>query len=124
RLQRLLLTSGVERGRGLAEEQHRRVLRQGAREDRALALAAGERAQPALGERGEVERAERVPRRLQVGPALVAEVGDVRRPAEEDVLADRHLRRGKGELRDERDATRELPPGQSAERQGADLDRA
>ena len=61
KLERLLLVSDVERRRRLVEQDDRRLLGQGARDDGALALAAGERPERPLRELLELETVERVP---------------------------------------------------------------
>ena len=123
-LQRLLLMPDVERGGGLVEEDDLRFLRERAGDHHTLFLAARERPEPALAVPHEVEPGERSGGRLPVVPALLGERAEVRRAAEQHVLAHRHPRRGRGLLRNHRQETRELPPRQLHRLATSDPDRA
>ena len=104
------LAADVERRGRLVEEQHRRLLRERAREHGALPLAAAQRAEPpaARARGGRAGRA-RAPRpRGRCGPRA-AKVAEVRRAPEQDVLGDEHLRRQRRRLRHEGDRAGRAP---------------
>src|SRR6185312_6115271 len=109
-----LLAAEVERRRRLVEQEHGSLLCERAREHRTLQLAAAERAERPLGEALELEAAQRLRRCLAVAAALAAEVRDVRRAPEEDVLRDRQRRRRLGLLRDEGHEPRDGAPPEPA----------
>ena len=123
-LEHELLAAEVERRRRLVEQQHRRLLRERAREDRALQLAAAVRAERPFGEGLELEAAQRLCRRLAVATPLAAEIRDVRRTAEEDVLRDRQRRRRLGLLRDAGDEASDRTPTEPARVPSVDVDLA
>ncbi len=99
-LERLLLVTDVERTRGLVEKKDRRLLGDRPRDDEALPLPAGQRADVAAGEPREVQPLDDVVHHAEVMPALGAEVGHERVPPEQHVLASRHARRQHRVLRD------------------------
>jgi len=109
-LEGLLAATDVERGRRLVEEQDGRLLREGPRDHRPLALAAGQRPEPSSREGQKVEPGESRSRRRSVSPALGPVVAQVRRPAQQHVLRHSHVRGQRGHLRDEREPAPELPP--------------
>ena len=123
-LERLLLMPDVERGGRLVEEDDLRLLRERARDDDALLLTAGERPEAAVGEREEVEPRERARRRVAVARALLRERAEVRRPAEEHVLRDRHPGRSRRLLRDDGDEPRELRACEVVDRAAVERDLA
>ncbi len=110
--------------RRLVEQQERRLLRERAREHRSLLLAAGERRERPLGKLAEVEPVERLLGGVEVARALGGERADVRRAAEQHVLADAHPRRQQRRLRDEREPPSELAPGQLRDLVAVEDDRA
>jgi hypothetical protein len=92
-LEHLLLMTDVQRRGRLVEQQHGRLLGQCPGEHGALALTTGQAGQPALGEHGQLQAVHGTPRRVPVVAAGAAEITEVRRAAEQHVLADRHVRR-------------------------------
>ena len=122
KVERLLLVPDVERGGRLVEQDDRRLLRERPGDDDALLLAARERPEPPLDEREQIEPRERAGRRVAIAGALLRERAEMRRAAEEDVLGDRHPRRRRRLLRNDRDEAsrardaRELERGPPAER--------
>ena len=119
-LQRLLLVADVEGARRLVEQQDRCLLGEGAGDDEPLPLAAAQRTEAAVGERGELQALEHVRRHRLVVTALRAEVADVRRPAEQHVLEPGHV---VGDDRRLRDVGDELgPPTARAQRQRRAVD--
>ncbi len=109
-LERVLLVAEVERARRLVEEQDRRRLRERACEHDPLALAAAERAERALHERGQPEPLDRRGRGAPVAAHPRRRGSRCAACAQQHVLGDGQRRRGLGELRHERDHRRELAP--------------
>ena len=110
KLERLLLVPDVERGRRLVEQDDRRLLGEGARDDGALALAAGERPERRSASSVELETLERVPGGVAIRGTLACERPEVRRPSHQHVLGDGEPRRRLGRLRDDREEPRALAP--------------
>ena len=109
-LERLLLMADVERRSRLVEQDDPRLLRERTCDDDALLLAARERPETPSRVAEQVE-----PRRargggLAIPPPLLRERAEVRRAAEEHVLAHRHPGRRRGLLRDDGEQPRELRP--------------
>ncbi len=95
-----------------------------AREHDALAFAAAQRSEAARREVDQVEPDERGVCDLEVAAALPSEIAEVRRAAEKHVLGDGHRRWQLRELRDERDAPRQLAAAERSAVVTADLDGA
>src|SRR5947208_2222804 len=112
-LKYVLLTTHVQRSCRLVEEKDGSVLGKSARQRRTLPLAAGERVEPAPRELRQVELDERLVDGRMVAAALSAEVAEVWRATEQDVLADGNATRNQWHLRHERDEPCELPAGHS-----------
>ena len=123
-LERLLLTADVERGRRLVEEEERRLLRERACQHDALLLASAQRMQPPFGERPQLEALERAAGSRPIAPAFAAERADVRRPPQEDVLADRQIGGQHRRLRDERQPLGDVATAQLLERLVVEADGA
>ena len=100
-----------------------RLLSECARDDGPLLLAARERAEPAVGEREQVEPPERARRRLEVRAALAGERAEVGCAPEQHVLGDGHPRRRRGLLRDDGDQAGQLPPPHRRPRSSEHRDR-
>jgi hypothetical protein len=83
------LGGGVHAVRGLVQHDELRIAHQRPRDERALALAAGQLADEDPGELGDADAVERALRRLAVGAPRPAERPEHRRPAHEDDLARR-----------------------------------
>src|SRR6188472_1806508 len=109
-LERLLLMADVEGGSRLVEEDDRRLLREGAGDDDALALAAGERPERPLGEGLQPEPVERARGRIAVGGSFTRERPEMRSPAHQRVLRDRQPGGCLGLLRYDGEQPRPLAP--------------
>ncbi len=99
----LLLVADVEGGRRLVEHDDPRLLGERARDHGPLPLTAAQCPEPPVGKPAEVEPLERPGRGLEVAPSLGLEEPEVRRPAEQDVLADRQPVGRRGLLRHDGD---------------------
>src|SRR5581483_7491223 len=107
-LEHLLLMADVERGRRLVEEHDRRALRERAGDQHPLTLAAGQRGDDPVREREEIKARQRVVHRGEIARSLDAERGDVRRPAEQDVVGHPRTFGDDRGLRNKRDQPRPL----------------
>ncbi len=90
-LERLLLVADVERARRLVEQQDRRLLGEGTGDHDALPLAAAQRAEAPIGGPTHVEAFQHAGHNVTVVTGRGAEVGDVRRAAEQHVFERRHV---------------------------------
>src|SRR5579863_1651958 len=100
-LQDELAVADVEGGGRLVEQQQRRLLGDGPRQDGALRLTARERPEWATGERRELESIDDVPGDGAVMGALCSKERNMRRASEQHVLGYRHLGRENGALGDD-----------------------
>ena len=109
------LVAGVERGGRLVEQHQAGRLRQRARDDHPLLLAAAERREQAALEGERARRGQRLARNRQVLLALELEGAEVRVSAHEHDLEHRVLEREPGLLRDDRNALRDFTPGNAGQ---------
>ncbi len=110
------LVRRVEVGAGLVEQQHRRLGRQRAREQHALALAAGQRAQPPVLPGAAFAAFDRAVDDRLVGGTGRAEQPQVRQPAQVHRLARGQLAADVAGLREPGDAPAALGRGERSER--------
>ena len=123
-LERLLLMADVERCSRLVEQDDPRLLRERTCDHDTLLLAAGQRPETPPRVAEQVEPRERLGRGPAIPQTLLGERAEVRRAAEEHVLAHRHPGRSRGLLRDDGEQPGELGPTEpggvaAVERDGA-----
>ena len=114
----------VEVGRRLVEEEHPRFLRERAREQHALPLAAGDAVERPVLEPADVEAHHRVPGDREVARAGEAERAEIRRAPHEHDLERRERELEDGILRHDREPARTLATAERGERDAVELDDA
>ncbi len=110
----------VQRAGRLVEQQHRRVLGQGAGQHRPLQFAAGQGAERAAGHRAELHPVQQPGADVPVGLRLGAQVADVRGPAQQHVVQGGHVRGQFGHLGYVRDEPGQRTPAHPGGRLPAD----